>query len=177
MIKVVSVITIALLAVNAFAAAQRTQANKTQQLRLRHDKPSVYISFVRVGKIEPLVTGISDQHIWLRITNNTRWPIWLDASDVPKEYGDSSLYYTIESVKDGRIVIDSRCHACSIVPLASGKSWVFVVPLDYLDKGQRIRINFSFDWEDRDDAFAGREAEHSVFFYSSKLPKPLLEAK
>jgi len=172
MLKVAAVITIALLAVNAFAASQRMQANKSRQPRLRRDKPSIYISFVRVGKIEPLETGIGDQHIWLRITNNTRWPIWLDASDVPnKEYGETSLYYTIEGVNDGRIVIDSRCHVCSNVPLASGKSWIFVIPLDYLDKDQRIRINFSFDWEDRDDAFAGREAEHSVFFFSSNLPK------
>ena len=61
--------------------------------------------------------------------------------------------------------------------LNSGKSWVLVIPLDYIDKDQRIRINFSFDWEDRDDAFAGREAEHSVFFYTSKLPKLPVETK
>src|SRR5215475_942446 len=97
MLKVVAVITIALLAVNAFAFPQRMQASKIRQLRLRRDKPSVYISIIRVGKIEPIRTGIGDQHIWLRITNYTRWPIWLDASDVPnKEYGEISLYYTIE---------------------------------------------------------------------------------
>jgi len=28
-----------------------------------------------------------------------------------------------------------------------------------------------------DDAFAGREAEHSVFFFGSKLPKPHVETK
>src|SRR5262249_28378563 len=114
----------------------------------------------------------------LRISKNKRWAIWLDASGVPnKRYGEISLYYTIESVNDGRIATDSRCHGCSNVPLASGKSWIFVIPLDYLDKDQRVRINFSFDWENRDDAFAGREAEHSVFFYTSKLPKLALEAK
>ena len=178
MLKVATLITIAMLAVNASAAPQRAQTNKVRQPRLRRDKPSVYISFERVGKIDPLETGISDQHIWLRITNNTRWPIWLDVSGVPnKEHGEISLYYTIESVNDGRIIIDSRCHVCSNVPLASGKSWIFVIPLDYLDKDQRIRINFSFDWEGRDGVFAGREAEHSVFFYSSSLPKPPVETK
>src|SRR5262245_34875463 len=178
MLKVATVITIALLAVNAFASSQRAQVDKIGRPRIRRDKPSVYVSLIRVGKIEPLKTGIGDQHIWLRITNNTRWPIWLDASGVPnKEYGEISLYYTIESVNDGSIVIDSRCHVCSNVPLASGNSWIFVIPLDYLDKDQRIRVNFSFDWEDRDDTFAGREAEHSVFFFSSNLPKPPIEAK
>jgi hypothetical protein len=178
MIKVAIVITLALLTINASAIPQRTRGDKTGRLRLQRDKSSVYISIVRVGKIEPLYTGISDQHIWLRITNNTRWPIWLDASDVPsREYGEVSLYHTIESVDDGRIVIDNRCHVCSNVPLASGKSWTFVIPLDYLDKNQRIRFNFSYDWEDRDGAFAGREPEHSVFFYSSNFPKQPVEAK
>jgi hypothetical protein len=177
-LKVLTLITIALLAVNAFAATQRMQPNKIGQPRLRRDKPSVYISFLYVGKIEPLETGIGDQHVWLRITNNTRWPIWLDASGVPsKKYGDIYLYHTIESVIDRRIVIDSRCHVCSNVPLASGKSWIFVIPLDYLDKDQRIRVNFSFDWEDRNDVFAGREPEHNVFFYSSNLPKLPVETK
>jgi hypothetical protein len=178
MLKVATVSTIALLAVNAFAAPQRMQANKIGQLLLRRDKPSVYISFIRVEKIEPLEAGISNKHIRLRITNNTRWPIWLDASDVPnKKYGDIYLYHTIESINDGRIVIDSRCHVCSNVPLASGKSWIFVVPFDYLDKDQRIRINFSFDWEVRNDALASREAEHSIFFYSSNLPDLSVETK
>jgi hypothetical protein len=74
-------------------------------------------------------------------------------------------------------VIASRCGVCSNVPLASGKSWTFVTQLDYLDKDQRIRFDFSFDWEDRNDAFAGREAEHGVFFYSSDLPKLPVEIK
>jgi hypothetical protein len=116
-------------------------------------------------KIAAVKTGVSDQHIWLRITDNMMWPMWLDASGVSnKGYGDVYLYYTVESVNDGRVVIDSRCHVCSFVPLASGKSWIFVIPLDRLDKDQRIRINFSFDWEDRDGAFAARGPEHSVFF-------------
>jgi hypothetical protein len=101
MLKVVAVITAALLAVNAFASPQRRQVDKIGRRRPRRDKSSVYISFIHVGKIEPLETGIGDQHIWLRITNNTRWLIWLDASGVPnKEYGEISLYYTIESVND-----------------------------------------------------------------------------
>jgi len=52
--KVVTVITIALLAINAFAVPQRTQVGKIGRPRLRRDKPSVYISFIRVSKIEPL---------------------------------------------------------------------------------------------------------------------------
>jgi hypothetical protein len=52
MLKVATLITIAMLAVNASAAPQRAQTNKVRQPRLRRDKPSVYISFERVGKAE-----------------------------------------------------------------------------------------------------------------------------
>jgi len=38
-------------------------------------------------------------------------------------------------------------------------------------------LNFSFDWEDRNDAFAGGEAEHGVFLYISKLQKPPVETR
>jgi hypothetical protein len=164
---------IVLIGVNAVAAHRQRQQKKSGAtgIKLQRKQPSVYISFIRMGKIGPLVTGISEEHIWLQLHNNTRWAIWLDASDAPKEYGDASLYYTVEETADGHILIDSRCHVCSIVPLLPGKSFTFVIPRDYLTNNTRIRVNFSFDWENKDDVFGGREAEHSVFFYTSKLPK------
>jgi hypothetical protein len=58
MIKAATVITIDLSAINAFPVPERTQAGKIGRPCLRRDKPSVYISFVRVGKIEPLYIGI-----------------------------------------------------------------------------------------------------------------------
>lgn len=167
---------IALIGVNAVAAHHQVQQKKsiTTGIKLQQRQPSVYISFIRIGKIAPLETGISEEHIWLQIHNNTRWAIWLDASDVPKEYGNASLYYTVEDITDGHIAIDSRCHACSLVSLPPGKSCTFVISKDYLTQNTRIRVNFSFDWENKDDVFGGREAEHSVFFYASKLPKESL---
>src|SRR5436305_540669 len=94
---------VALVGLTAFAALPQRQQKKsvTTGIKLQQKQPSVYISFVRAGKIKPLFTGNSEEHIWLRLHNNTRWSIWLDASDIPKEYGDAALYYTVEDTADG----------------------------------------------------------------------------
>lgn len=39
------------------------------------DKPTLYISYERAGERRPVYVGESDQGIWLRLHNNTRWAI------------------------------------------------------------------------------------------------------
>ena len=78
--------------------------------KLDRNKPSVFISFVRAGQIEPLETGVDRHYLWFRITNNMRYPIWLDGSGVPKEYGDAR--YTTRS----RMLVPERsCLATRVV--------------------------------------------------------------
>lgn len=40
-------------------------------------KPSICISYVRKGKIDPLFEGDGNARVWLRLHNNTRIPIFL----------------------------------------------------------------------------------------------------
>ncbi len=41
-----------------------------------------------------------EDYLFFKITNNTRWKIWLDMSGAGgKEFGQASLYYAIEDPK------------------------------------------------------------------------------
>jgi hypothetical protein len=139
-------------------------------------KPAVYISFLRTAGLEPLRTGYGRKHLLFRITNNSRWAIWLEMGGVPKEYGDANLFYTIEEEKKGEIQIDSRCHVCSVNPVGAGRSVVFSIPADYATQDTRLRIEYSFAWERGNEAEGGSYSEHSVVFYFSHLPKSVLPA-
>jgi hypothetical protein len=138
------------------------------------NKPAVFISFIGTRELEPLRTGYGRTHLLFRITNNTQWSIWLDMNGVPKEYGDAGLFYTIESGKDGRVEIDSRCHVCSVNPVGLGRSVLFTIPADYVRKDSRLRIAYSFEWERNNEAMVGSYSIHSVAFYFSYLPKSVL---
>lgn len=132
--------------------------------------PSLYITFVKVGQLQSEPSD-DRERIWLRLHNNTRWPIRLDMSGVPAEYGDAKLFF--DGLLDGEVVFRNRCHACSTNLLYPGKSIVFNVPRRDLAKGRAIRVKFSYGWEGWDDVTAGREPEHYVYFSSSTLPGEL----
>ena len=138
------------------------------------NKPAVFITFLRLTDLEPLETGYGRKHFLLRITNNTRWAIWLEMGGVPKEYGDAGLFYTIENKDKGEIQIDSRCHVCSVNPVNPGRSIVFSVPADYASTDTRMRIGYSFAWERDNEVEGGSYSEHSVAFYFSYLPQSVL---
>ena len=138
------------------------------------NKPAVFVSFLRSGEVEPLVTGVGNRYLWFRLTNNSRWAIWLHMSGVPKAYGYAGLFYTIESKEDGKIRIDSRCHVCSVNPVRAGSSVVFSIPADYASQDGRMRIEYSFAWERDNEMEGGSYSTHSVLFYFSYLPKSVL---
>ena len=152
------------------ASAQR-QKNRWAGTLVDANKPVVFIAFLRSAEIEPLEMGVGNRYLWFRITNNSLWPIWLDMSGVPKAYGDAGLFYTIENKDDGKIRIDSRCHACSVNPVGSGRSVVFSVPADHASQDSRMRLEYSFAWERDNETEGGSYSKHSVLFYFSYLPK------
>jgi hypothetical protein len=159
-----------LFSVNGLLYAQKRKPHRTpEEFRFKKDSPTVYITFNRVARREPLRAGESDQGVWLRLHNNTRWPIVLEMNGVPSEYGDAGLFYDVLSER--KVILEGRCHVCSSNRLSPGRSLVFSLPREDLGKGGAIRISFSYGWEDPDDVFAGREPEHYVYFYASKLPQ------
>ena len=158
---------------SCFGFAQRAQHRESvkakQQFRIKKDMPTVYITFERAGKRKPLEQGESDEGVWLRLHNNTEWPITVAMNGVPKEYGDAALFYDV--LVGGKVMAEGRCHVCSSNQLSPGGSLLFSMPSENLAEGGAIRVNFSYGWERPDDVFAGREPQHFVYFYSSKVPQ------
>lgn len=166
--KKILAITFILCGVVISLQAQHKPRGTQAESRIRKDMPTVYIAFERGGSRKPLEQGESNEGVWLRLHNNTRWPIMLEMNGVPPEYGDAALFYDVLS--EGKLILEGRCHVCSSNRISPGRSLVFSVPREDLAKGKSIRVKFSYGWEDPDDVFAGREPEHYVNFDASKLP-------
>lgn len=146
------------------------------RVRLKKDRPGVYLTFERIGEIKSPTGDKGERRIWLRFHNNTRWSIMLDMRDVPsKEYGDVGLFYDVVLGKE--VIIQRQCHVCTHNALGSGRSLVFSIPVDDFTEESLIRVRFSYGWEDWDDAATGREAQHYVYFYASRLPKSTQPSK
>jgi hypothetical protein len=166
-----------LIVVVSVVSAQTRKPNKiSTEIRLSKDKPSVYISYERSGKREPLHGSESDEGIWLRLHNNTKWTIIFPTFGPPETHGDVGMFYTLEVVSElPKEVTDipkgyELRHLYSTFNLRGGESVLFSVPREHLPKGIVLRVSFSYEWEDQDAVFAGREVEHIVSFYASKLP-------
>jgi hypothetical protein len=133
-------------------------------------RPSVYITLERVGQLESPDPGDDKERVWLRLHNNTRFPLRLNMGAVPtSEYGDAKLF--VDGLLNDEVIFRIRCHSCSTNMLVSGRSLIFSVPCSDLGPDRSIRVRFSYGWEDWRDVTAGREPEHYVYFYSSQLPK------
>ena len=50
-------------------------AGDKEKILIENNRPTVYITFEREGKREPIYTSESNQGIWLRLHNNTKWAI------------------------------------------------------------------------------------------------------
>jgi len=139
-------------------------------VRVQKNKPTVYIEFERFGDRKPLYERQSNKGIWLRLHNNTKWPLVLNMRGVPSDYyGDAALIYDV--LFERQVIIPDSCHVCSFNSLESGHSLLFSLPAEYLSTGRALRIRFSYGWEEQNGGVTGQEPEHYVYFYSSKLPQ------
>lgn len=171
---VISLFIVFILAISVVSAQTRKPNKFSSEIRLSKNKPSVYISYERSGKREPLEIGESNEGIWLRLHNNTKWTIILPTFGPPESHGDVGMFYTLVVVSElPKEVTDipkgyELGHVYSTFKLRGGESVLFSVPREHLPKGIVLRVSFSYEWEDQDDVFAGREVEHVVSFYASK---------
>jgi hypothetical protein len=156
--------------------AQQRRLGAQGEVRINRNMPSVYLTFERAGQVKVTEPSEERARVWLRFRNNTRWTIMLNMSGVPsEEYGDAGVFFDV--ISDGNLVSREECHVCTLNGVGPGKSLVFSVSRGDLSEGRSIRVRFSYSWENQDDVFAGREAEHYVYFYASQLPKTSQEGK
>jgi hypothetical protein len=158
-IKILLLITF-ILPISIFA-----QQSKPQNIRLRKDKPSVYISFERFEKIKR--EEENEEFIFFRLHNNTRWKIQLQMSGgLSEKYNDVRLYYAIRN-DEGNMIEGHFCRVCSINWLPSTKSLLFAISRDLLKEDRRLDIEFQYEWQ----ADSAREVSNIVSFWNSDLPK------
>jgi hypothetical protein len=150
--------------------------NTNQQPLIDSEKPAVYLSFVCELGIKVDGEIRDPNNLFFRLTNNSRWPIWINMSDVSKkEYGDASLYFSIENKEDGAVQDGSRfCHVCSVNPIRPGGSIVFSIAKNVASRERRMRVTYSYEWERDVENLAGSNSEHSVTYYFSSLPESVL---
>jgi hypothetical protein len=149
------------------------KAEKTNQnIRLNKNKPHVYISHEREGKIDPLYVGESGNRIWLRLHNNSKWIIMFCSSVISKEYGDAEVEYKIERYKGFGDAPETRSSdSCGYILIKSGKTLLFSIPREHLANGLAIKIQFRYQWEnDEDGSDDLLEPKHFVYFYSEDIP-------
>jgi len=138
-------------------------------------KPAVFISFLRLTELKENDSE-KQKYLSFKITNNTKWNIWLQMSQASnKVLGDAYLYFAIEDKKEGTIKSGSTsCHVCSINPLGSGRSIIFSIPLSDVSNDTLMRIAYSFEWERDNERKDTSYSTHSVEFYFSGLPESVL---
>ena len=175
-----------LIATSVACFAQQVQKSKRANSRfqinplINKNKPPVFLTFLRKERVEPR-NGLEDPnpvYLFFKLTNNTRWPVWLDMSgttDSDPRYGEVDLYREIDDSKSGqRISGRLYCHACSFNPLRPGSSVVFSIPAEDAARERNMRVRYEFNWE-QSAKYNDDSNLHTVAFYFRQLPKNILE--
>ena len=150
----------------------RGKETTSNDVRVIKNKPHIFVSFEREGKIDPLNAGQSDGRVWLRFHNNSRWTVMFCSGAVPKEYGEAEIQYEIERYRGSGDTPDtSSSDNCVYLLVRPGRSVVFSVPREHLAAGLAVRIPFRYKWEtDSDGSDNLNEPKHFAYFYSEDLP-------
>jgi hypothetical protein len=89
--------------------AQRTKSRRdNNSVRLQKDKPTVYISFVRFGQRDSFRTVDSENGVYLKLHNNTRWNLVLRAYGAggykftTADAEEIGMFYGVEEVPKSR---------------------------------------------------------------------------
>jgi len=176
---------IILLFITCCLAQSNNKANsEDNKIRLNLRKPSAFITFEKYGNRTPIRQGESEERIWLRFHNNTKWKMSLrvlgpciDAKDENQQEWQVSYEVRIIpgyewAMKETEIPSGYRItHKATLRFLASGQSLLFSVPKENLVKGLSIFVNFSYEWEINGDAGGDLSIVHEAPFWSTDLPE------
>ncbi len=163
--------------------AQSNNDETKIDIRLRNDKPTVYIEYVCQD----------EEKIFLRMHNNTIWHIGVGAeksyfpTKKPIKLGNGNkgyaipnneevpLHYKIEQDELGNEkkmeVPKQKLYYYPNVRgrIASEDFIKFAVPIGHLQDGLKISVRFSFEWELITSFHLAREPVHRVYFQGSEI--------
>ncbi len=169
--SIVIIVALVVLILGTDVLGQNRKRPEVSQLAyIQKNRPTIYLTFERSGMVKEGLNNKKSERIWLRLNNNSRWGVRIEASGGNKALEDARLYYDMIDVKEN-LIVQHGCHVCSIVILGSGKSILFSVPSEDFSEESALRIKFSYAWENDLDVIAGLEPKHYVFFYSNNLPQ------
>lgn len=154
---------LAILLISICCFGQTTKRKNISKYKVKASQPSIYITFI---KKEKRLNADSDEEdlIWLKLYNNTKWEIALQASG---GFGktDATLYYSVLD-QDQKLIRGNFCHICSIIRISSGRSILFGVWASELKGSSYIKIRYTNEWE---DFFNNSEPTHSIYFDTKSL--------
>lgn len=159
------------------------KAKAPSKIKLVADKPNLSIDFEKQGEWQPFREGESGKGFWLRLHNNMKYSIRFCAFGVAEgvqlafhekdsqlivkydvEVTDSSLF---DKTKRDVPIGFNTGDFCHYFELDSGKSVLFAVSKEHLEKGLSIKIPFHYEWEEDWE----NNPTHFVYFNSLKIPK------
>jgi len=161
------------------AVALLSAQGQTSAVFLNSSKPGVYVTFLRVGRRDPVRIDESKRGVFLRLHNNTRWVLLLHMSGVPRRNGEAGLFYDVVEDPSGyppsQLPIRVNFHVSSVNPIRSGTTIDFSVPEEHIREGLGVQIEFNYEWEATERTGIPRpdEPRHVVTFYHSQLPETM----
>jgi len=163
-----------------FAAPIFSQNKEGTELNIRVDpnKPTVYLSYVCQD----------EKKIYLRMNNNTVWHVGVGAeksyfpTKKPITLGNGNKGFAIPNdeevpvhyyIEKDELENIKKVKTPQKEPyywlngggrIATGDSIGFSVPIEYLRKGLKIYVRFSYEWEIITSFYLAREPMHRVYF-------------
>ena len=118
-------------------------------LAINPERPFVYLEFGRVGPRQPLAHGEGNVGIWLRLHNNSAYPIRVDAYQVDSASPEITLRHAVVPVGPQGSSLRppvgyDTADVSSPVTLGSGDSLSFSVPAEHIGPDWYVRIKFEF---------------------------------
>jgi hypothetical protein len=88
-----------ILSFGAVSAQQRKSRLPANRVRISKQQPTVHITFVRFGTREPRYNHESNEGVWLRVHNNTRWSLTFHGLDwFTDEDREVTVFYGVEEI-------------------------------------------------------------------------------
>lgn len=187
---------ISILILNVVCLAQKPKCDEETGFALDANKPTVYLEFVQFGKAsdwgsyklgEPMKKPDikKGDDIWLRLNNNSCWGISfrslssiVQLIDDTENPGKKKLSFDLVDGLAVNVAYISQEQDSKVVPwggdtfsvsrLRSGKSIVFPVYKEHLEKQRSIYVPFNYSWE-TDKWGSNLPPEHHTFYWGYRL--------
>ena len=167
------------------AVAQQDSGKNPVLLDTTH--PSVYLQYDHEAERKPEHPGEGSEGLWLRIHNNTRGAIsirtqslYIGSKVAPLALMSGKhvlgirdgieiapLFFVEEDHETGfdRLPLTFIGDVSAVSWIPSGGTVLMSLPKDDLNKGRRVTLPFSYEWEPEGDGVG-----HDAYFYGRQLP-------